>query len=338
MILLVIALLFINSNGDQCYRPGVCTAPPSKYKVVIPTVSRFQWGYSGGYCGSLGVQTSALAFGAWISQAEVRAATVPGGGHGNEILHTNIDQAIQTLKLDYEPWDWKGQPKPQSPAFIKWMKSQLCAGHPIVWFVYCKGDSHDAYGIGKYDHIEAVYGIFSNHSCDDTQVYDDDWLVHESDWDHNGYYRKLNQLTDTPEMNTNCRNAQGRGGGPNEAYPCIPKEVDYGYAIKGIIDPKKVSLRLSLAVDHWDEPYDGSRDMHGIVTIRGLTTGKSYVLYRYASYKKVPTNSEFDTGYEYKTPFTADGETHTYKDPHSFPSKGTTYYVAVPATKKKSDK
>ena len=29
-------------------------------------------------------------------------------------------------------------------------------------FLMCKGDSHNAYGLGAFDHIEPIFGIYSN--------------------------------------------------------------------------------------------------------------------------------------------------------------------------------
>ena len=44
----------------------------------------------------------------------------------------------------------------------------------------CKGDSHNAYGLGAFDHIEPIFGIYSNNplnaSLNETQLYDDDWI------------------------------------------------------------------------------------------------------------------------------------------------------------------
>lgn len=46
----------------------------------------------------------------------------------------------------------------------------------------CKGDEHNAYGLGPFDHIEPVFGLYSNHPLTDEEVYDDDYLVHGSDY------------------------------------------------------------------------------------------------------------------------------------------------------------
>jgi len=59
-------------------------------------------------------------------------------------------------------WDHDNQPVPQSSNFLKWTKYHLSNGNGIVSFLMCKGDSHNAYGLGAFDHIEPIFGIYSN--------------------------------------------------------------------------------------------------------------------------------------------------------------------------------
>ena len=71
---------------------------------------RNQWTNSGGFCGSLSTQTSALSFGAYLSQDIIRRNAPKAGGHGNplqgyEILHTNIEATLENLHLRYESWE-----------------------------------------------------------------------------------------------------------------------------------------------------------------------------------------------------------------------------------------
>lgn len=92
-------------------------------------------------------------------------------------------------------------------------------------FPMCKGDSHTGDGISTFDHIEPIWGLYSNHNLNDPAVYEDDWLVHGSDYSpdgnmNKGYYRTFNSMVDTKEMNGNCKHAQP-GWGKNEMYPCI---------------------------------------------------------------------------------------------------------------------
>lgn len=212
----------------------------------------------------------------------------------------------------------------------------MAKGHPIVWFPICKGDSHDPYtddtpNGGAFDHVEPMWGIGSNHPLDDTAVYDDDWILHGSDQDLEPYYRFMNTLEDDLSMQGNCKDA-GSGFGKNEMYPCFYEQVTYGVAVQGL--QKTGNLPVVLNVDTQNEPnirvWQRAKDLHGTVTVSGLVAGQNYALYRFGSTASLPTGSSLE-GYEHKTPFTADGETWTYKDPNSFKSSSATYYVAVPA-------
>eukprot|EP00755_Sulcionema_specki_P025032 Sspe_Gene.82394::Locus_54004_Transcript_1_2_Confidence_0.667_Length_1574::g.82394::m.82394 len=339
----VLVLAALVGGAVCCVHPGTCTPPPAKYKNELPLSPRKQWGDSGGYCGSLSVQSGALYFGAWISQEQVRKATDHGEGHGNpekgyEILPTNIEQALRNLHLTYDAFDYN-QTKPQAPAYKAFLKRHLVASHPVVWFVMCRGDGDQIPypgsnpNNGRFSHIEPVWGIYSNHSFDDLTVYDDDVLVHGSDWDQEGYYRAFHTLVDEPSMDGNCRNA-GNFPGVNEMYPCIYSQVDYGYAITGFEDPKKVAKHAVLAVDSWDEPDMNNplkrpSDMHGKLTISGLVAGKEYTVYRFNGRENVPTDSNYDHGYEHKYTFVAQGAQHTWEDPNTFKSNSATFYRVV---------
>ena len=80
----------------------------------------------------------------------------------------------------------------------------------------CKGDSHDAYGLGAFDHIEPIYGVYSNNefadTLEETELYDDDWLEHASNYAPDGvldygYFRLMKNFTDDKTMEGNCKNA-----------------------------------------------------------------------------------------------------------------------------------
>eukprot|EP00666_Eupelagonemidae_sp_cell4sb_P016478 gene16478-3973_t len=117
----------------------------------------------------------------------------------------------------------------------------------------CKGDGACPYkpadatcpNGGAFGHIEAVWGIGSDHPLTDAKVYDDDWLVHGSDQDLNPYYRRFSSLEDTTAMEGNCKNAQA-GFGKNEMYPCINDQVDYGLAVTGVATPGALPLVLDI--------------------------------------------------------------------------------------------
>jgi len=336
--------------GQECVSPGVsppdvCAPPPAaKYSNVTDIPGRMQWLDRDGYCGSNSIQMVALSYGAWISQDLVRKSV---GNH--EILHTNIQQAITTLKFMLNSWQYSSYPIPQYVQYLTWLKGHLVKREPVIWFIYCQGDSHGPHGgDGYYDHIEPVFGIWSNYSLSDPNWYADDVLVHHSDWDQNNYYRPFSTLQDNASMQGNCA-VSPSGGGKNEMYPCIPSDnYDYGYSMTGVVDPKNIAVPLALYVDDWQEPDldEGEKPewFNGTLQLSGLKSGMNYIIYRWDDankcpgcpggqyYPSIPSDSNYaNSTYSYSHPFTATGPSYTWKDPVSFISSGATYYRCVPA-------
>ena len=182
--------------GAGCVSPGQCTPPAAKYsRVIAGPIPGQQWNINGGFCGAFSAQHAALAFGAWISQDLVRKANKdttpePRFMHGNatlgyEVVPSNVAATAKGLKLEYDEWDYTS-PAPQADAFKRWIKAHLVKGSPVVWFPMCKGDPPLCYPFacpngGIMSHVEPMYGIFSNHSLDEADVFEDDWILHASD-------------------------------------------------------------------------------------------------------------------------------------------------------------
>jgi len=341
----------LTTAKSRCVPPGQCTPPDTKYSGVIRgPVPGQQWNINGGFCGAFSTQHAALGAGAWVSQDLVRKANreQPGAHHmhgdrteGFEVMPSNVAFTATKLKLAFEEWDYT-QPSPQAPAFKKWLKKQLAQGRPIVWFPICKGDPHVCYpgscpNGGAADHVEAMYGLFSNHPLDEEEVYDDDWIVHTSDQDYEPYYRPIHTLDDTLAMEGNCKDA-GAGFGKNEMYPCFDSSVTYGLAVKGLAvsgDTLPVSITTDGAVSEPNVREGASpKQLTAQVRISGLQALKEYVIYRYDGTEKLPSGAPFDVGYSYKTTFRALGATHSFTDEHSFSSDSAVYYVAVAAKAK----
>lgn len=261
-------------------------------------------------------------------------------------MPTNVAWTANRLKLSFEEWNYNST-VPQAAAFLSWTKHHLMDGHPVVFFPICKGDGHECYrdnehpngacpNNGTTDHVEVMFGIFSNHDDNDTNVYADDVVVHTSDQDLEPYYRPLRSLPDTLEMEGNCRDAVA-GFGHNEMYPCIDQSVTYGLAVKGLATEDNLP-RVALQVDIQQEPnvrmMQRPIDVHGTITVSGLRmNGSEYVLYRYDNTDDVPLRAPYNTTAAVMvTTFRATNETFTYKDPSPFSSHSATYYVAVPSS------
>ena len=323
-------------------------APPTNLtSTAPPPARRRQWNIAGGFCGAFSLQHAALAFGVWVSQDLVRKANrdQPGPHHmhgdttvGFEVMPSNVAYTAAHLRLNYVEWD-SSQPSPQAPAYKKWLKRNLAGGNTVVWFPICKGDPHQCYpdscpNGGSCDHVEPMYGLYSNHPLTDEEVYDDDWILHASDQDLEPYYRPLNSLDDSLGMTGNCKNA-GAGFGKNEMYPCFDQQVTYGLAVTGLNvsgSTFPVSLSTPGSISEPDVRMgQAPSNLKGTVTVTGLTAGSRYILYRYGSTAALPAGPNFDTGYDAKTPFTAAAGSFTYEDPKTFASNTAVYYVAVAA-------
>ena len=73
---------------------------------------------------------------------EFRDHTSDCGGHDEEILSCNIEEAWTNLKLDFEGFDFKNTPLPQTDAYLSWLKKQLVQGYPVAWMIMWSGQSY----------------------------------------------------------------------------------------------------------------------------------------------------------------------------------------------------
>jgi hypothetical protein len=255
----------------------------------------------------------------------VRDHTVPGGGHDNEILSTNIVTAFKNLHIDVEGFDYN-QPVPQQQAYATWLKKQLTSGYAVTWMILWSGQAYPIYGLkapaGMYGHVEPVIGIQSNHPLNDTTVYDDDVAVHFTDGGTNKVYRKIASIGGKLVAGeiANCA-----------PYSYCMAKYAFGWAVKGFVDPTQhiVAMPASLHIDPWKSEPDIRSGQHGVplkgtLTVSALTSGKTYDIYRW----DVDTFGTYTTEY-HKLSFTATNNTYVYVDDQSFMSNGTTYYKCV---------
>jgi len=327
-------------SADLSSDNGICIASECrkpkdmKHELLLNTQPGVQWMRFGGYCGAWSIQRAAMAKGAWISQQQVRDHAKPGGGNDEEILATNIDDALAQLKIKGEGWDYANEPTPQVDGYLRWLKKKLVSGHAVVWMIMQPGEkvpvTDSPYNLtavnGLYGHIEPVVGIMSNHDLSDEIVYDDDVLVHYTDANKNAYYRSMKSLPgDWSEEHPvpTCQVSDYSGA------PCINKQRGYGWAVEGFLDEEE-GLPLSLTLDHWGSepsPRNGQKaiQLTGTLTATGLMQGSDYAIFRwdsideafvYSSDKKIHT-------------FTATSDTFVFQDPQSFSSFSATYYRCV---------
>jgi len=325
----IAAYLNGSSPVGPCTDPE-CIKPKKKYERIMNTQPGYQWGDAGGYCGSFATQRAAMSKGAWISQQQVRDATVPGGGHDNEILDTNIEQAWQTLKLKYEAFDYRHEATPHIDKVRTFIKKQLVAGHVVVEMIQKAGHTFPIYDLpppsGFYDHIVPWTGILSDHPLDDGTFYDDDYVVHYTDHSVYPYYRSMKSLVGAYRLQSSCPSTSG-----DPQYICLNPTYGYSWAIQGFADAREAQP-ASLTVDPSESEPDTRRGqppipLAGTLHIEGLTSGARYAVYRWDA---------VETAFDYTKPsavhyFNATSATETYADPESIASNGTTYYRCVSA-------
>jgi hypothetical protein len=286
-------------------------ASPSRELAIPP---RMQWTNADGYCGEMSIQSIALYDGAWISEQVVR--NVAGG---ELLLGDNEDTALTALHLDHALWDSNG-PKPQSQAFLTWIKTELEAGVPVIYGVYLTDGNNDP----DYDHIVPAVGITASVAA----TYDPADMLALNDNFDDRVVRSIGSLAAT---RSSCASDTAHGG-------CVPRDVDYGVAVSGVTDAQHATLPVTLTVAGDSEPNVSTGAsplaMTGTVTVSGLVDGRSYALLRYDDLTAVPTNAtaaEFlASSFTHRNDFVATGSTFTFVDPMTFQSSGVAYYRCVP--------
>ena len=302
-----------------------------KYKRIVDIQPGWQWDDAGGYCGAWSIQRAALAKGAWISQQQVRDHTFNCGGHDNEILTCNIDEALRNLKIEYEAFDFKNTPVPQTKAYFKWLKAQLVSSRVVVWMIMWDHQKYPTYDMsvpeGVIGHIEPVIGILSRHQFNNTKVYADDTIIHYTNYGTKLLFRKMSSLAGTwagPGKRADC--------GPYRY--CIGNPYGFGWAVKGFgPDTKQQDMVMPalLHIDPWKHEPDirsGEKPgaLHGTLTVTELSVGSWYEIYRWDSVELA--FQDYSTRYR-RTCFVATTHTYVYVDEKPFLSDSATYYRAV---------
>jgi hypothetical protein len=117
------------------------------YELINAVQAGYQWNDAGGYCGSWASQRAFMSIGAWVSQQQVRDHTEACGGHDEEILSCNIDEAWVNLKIDYERFDFETEAVPQTDAYFKWLKAQLAHGRVVSWMIMWNNETFPIYNL-----------------------------------------------------------------------------------------------------------------------------------------------------------------------------------------------
>jgi hypothetical protein len=304
-------------DADAATSDVVVPRGPIAVKLDLP--ARIEWNSGVGFCGEASIQTIALYYGAWLSQAKIR--TIAGAPI---VFGTGSESVLTTLHFHFETWDFLGATNPQFQDFMVWTKSYLVRGIPTIFATYVADHDHVD---PDYDHLMPAIGVKAA-AADSVSFDPNDTLVFNNNvTDTAAVERKFGTLAGI----VGCKITSDTGG-------CIPTDVDYGVAVTGIIDDGGATVPVRVSVTKGFEPDVTSGkspvQMTASVTASGLKIGTKYSLLRYNDYTKVPTTGApaafLGSSFDAKIDFTASGDHWKYDDPQSFSSDGAVFYRCVP--------
>ncbi|MFM9106277.1 MAG: hypothetical protein ACKOWF_06220 [Chloroflexota bacterium] len=296
--------------------PGAANAAQpaqTAQRVRLPIPPRLQWNQHHGYCGECSIQQAALLFGAYVSQEACRALL--GSQRREVLLGVNDLRVLAALQFAAEEFPFRRLPSPQFERWFGWTTAHLAAGHPVLFSCFVRGmDDPD------YDHIMLATG------CDAARpgrYAPGDRLVFNDNFSLRPRVRRAATLPDARSM---------RGNGARHRF-CVPRAIDYGCAVAGIIDDTGRALPVRVLLDGAREPNviagQAPATLRARVGIAGLVPGAAYVLYRYDDCRDVPAGDYAASRYATARPFAAAATAAAFDD--AIRSDGMAIYRCLPA-------
>jgi VCBS repeat-containing protein len=327
------------------------TAPPQAPNPPADTYSagsglppRLQWDANFGYCGETSFISAGLNYGQYISQYDARAIASNIANQSLEgsqlLLGVNDVAAAEAMHLTAVAKE------ATTASFLTWVKSNVVAGYPVVMGVFMNqsrfyGTANLNAGFSEYDHIVTVTGVTSTRPLTGPATYYADDILTFND---NGLWTGTPNGQPQNEFNYAFDAlAATRRQANTETAPVysLKNGIDYGIAITGIIDLDRETVPVRLTTSTNAEipaMVDGSSARPAAtpltltITVSGLTPGKTYNLYRYASMAAVPdSNFNANSAKAAQTwEIVATGTTYTMTQ--TIMSDETAAYRAVPVT------
>ena len=287
---------------------------------------RFMWGWGpnvSGYCGSMTIQSIAIYYGSYVSQDRVRGLS---GGHDgkHEVMLGRggccaaIDM-MSKLSLNASQWSYWSASRPQSKAFLSWMRQAVKQQEPVAFGVFMQTETNEG-----FDHIVPLVGFERDGG---TLVFND---LHSR-------VALRKQLPGFVATRAACRRALPWS--ERFAY-CLPSDVNYGIRVHGNSDSEGALYPARLIMDEWTEPDYSAEDSKGespkllgaTLHTRGLTPGRKYSVLVFDDWTRVPKrafSSNQTGGLVSRVDFVATRADGTHQRRVSFMSDSTTFYRVV---------
>lgn len=292
---------------------GMADAQTASTTIRMPIAPRRQWDERNGYCGECSVQQAALYFGTYVSQYVCRAI-INTNQQSQLLVAVNAQRVLSALKLNSTEFNYNGYASPQFQTYFGWIKQHLKLLHPVLITSFVKGLSDP-----DYDHIMLANGFTSSSY---TTYISTDQLYFNDCFSSDVCIRTASTLNDIRSMLVN-----------GAKYPfCIPTKICYGCAVTGIQDTSLRALPVSITLGNWTEPnvIAGATPstLSASVSVNGLTIGKSYSLFRYNDYRKVPTANYTASAYSAVRNFVAGSTIANFTE--NIASNSVAIYRCVP--------
>jgi len=292
---------------------GIANAQTAPTTIRMPIAPRRQWDQKNGYCGECSIQQAALYFGTYVSQYVCRAI-INTNQQSQLLVAVNAKKVLTALKLNSAEFNYNGYASPQFQSYFGWVKQHLKLLHPVLITAFVKGLSDP-----DYDHIMLATGFTSSNF---TTYNSTDQLYFNDCFSSQVSIRTASTLNDIRSMLVN-----------GAKYPfCIPTKICYGCAVFGIQDTSARALPVSITLGNWTEPNViagvAPSTLSASVSVNGLVVGKSYSLFRYNDYRKVPTANYTASAYSTVRNFVASGTMANFTE--SIISNGVAIFRCVP--------
>ena len=143
----VAMLLGMSASSGRALEPANPKVNAKAISLEIPDTGQEQRRPEGGWCGEAAIQMALSYYGAYVSQQVINRAGRPE--HPDLYAH-EIPRAMRNMGLEYSAWKGDGL-----RAFLKWIRSQLAAGHPVLLGVKIYPTAHPEWGL---DHFVLAVG------------------------------------------------------------------------------------------------------------------------------------------------------------------------------------
>ncbi len=153
LVLLVTLMLTIAVASPLSVRSAVPIPSSSEIRLDIPDIGQEKRRPKEGWCGESSIQMALAYYGTYVSQKAINRAGKPAHP---DLYEEDIAVAMNSLGMEYKACQDDGL-KP----FVKWVRGELAAGHPVLLGVKIYPTGHPEWNV---DHFVLATG------CSDTSL------------------------------------------------------------------------------------------------------------------------------------------------------------------------